>query len=348
MGLVTSLGHDAVTAAAAARAGLVRPAPLDVWVDHVDTQDPEPVTGHPVDGLAAGFDGPGRLLRLAELGLRNLCQSTPSETLRKAHWLLALPEAPPSAPPLPLAEPDAPPPTDVPGPSAPRLSPDRLRRLVARVVGTPVPEGQFATFEGRVGFVRAMGHAQRLSEGGATCVVGAVDSLVDAGVVRALYEHGRLFSGGVGVGLEPGEGAAFFVVEPEGTRPAAGRLGPGALAEEPDHLYSGKPALGRGLAGAASQVQHQEAIWPVSDCNGEAYRSAEWGHAAIRVPILRASVEHALYPATAVGDTGAAAPAVGLAFVLCAFARGYAPLPSALLLASDALGPRGVLTILAP
>ena len=36
MGLATSLGHDATTVAAAARAGLVRPALLPVWVDHAE------------------------------------------------------------------------------------------------------------------------------------------------------------------------------------------------------------------------------------------------------------------------------------------------------------------------
>jgi 3-oxoacyl-[acyl-carrier-protein] synthase-1 len=351
MGLATSLGHDAVTAAAAARAGLVRPAPLTVLVDDADTKDAVPVVGHPVDGLAAGFDGVGRLLRLAELGLRDLLRSTPVDRLRAAHWLIALPEGVPTAPPLPLLDPDAPPDPDgpdseVPGPSAPRLAPEPLRHFVEATSGLSVPASRFATFDGRVGFIRALGHAQRLCERGTTCVVGAVDSLVDTEVVRTLHAHGRLLSGGAGVGLEPGEGAAFFVVEPDGARPSLGSPGPGALGNEPDHLYSGVPVLGRGLAAAVPRLA--EPVWPISDCNGESYRSTEWGHAVVRDEALRASVERTLYPATSVGDAGAAAPALGLAFALRAFARRYARRSTALLLASDALGARGTIAVHAP
>ena len=347
VGLVTSLGHDAVTAAAAARAGLVRPALLPVWVDNAETRDPEPVVGHAVAGLADGFEGTGRLLRLAELALVDLVRTTPAETLRAARWLVALPEAVPPAPPPALTEADAAP-AEAPAAAPRRLDPARLRALVERATGAPVPESRFLVFDGRVGVVRALGHAQRLADGGAACVVGVVDSLVDRAVVEALHAHGRLLAGGVGVGLQPGEAAAFVVVEPDGSRPALGRIGAGALGHEPDHQYSGRPALGRGLAAAAAQLPRGGAVWPVSDCNGELFRSADWGHAVVRDDVLRAAVGHTLYPATAVGDTGAAGPAVGLVLALRAFARGYAPAPTALLAVSDALGPRAVLTLHAP
>jgi 3-oxoacyl-[acyl-carrier-protein] synthase-1 len=347
VGLVTSLGHDAVTAAAAARAGIVRPSLLPVWVENVETRDPEPVVGHAVEGLAAGFEGAGRLLRLAELALADLVRTTPAETLRAARWLVALPESLPSAPPPALSERDAPP-AAAPAAGPPRLDPARLRALIERVTGAPVPESRFTAFDGRVGVIRALGHAQRLAEGGAACVVGALDSLVDRAAVEALHAHGRLMAGGAAVGLQPGEAAAFVVVEPEGARPALGRVGDGALGQEPDHQYSGRPALGRALATAAGQVPRGGPVWPVSDCNGEPFRGADWGHAVVRDDLLRASVGHTLYPATSVGDTGAAGPAVGLVLALRAFARGYAPAPTALLTASDALGARGVLTVHAP
>ena len=357
VGLVTSLGHDAVTAAAAARAGLVRPALLPVRVANAETRDPEPVVGHAVAGLADGFEGAGRLLRLAALALADLVRTTPAETLRTAHWLVALPETVPPAPPPALAEAGAAP-AEVPAAEAPaaeasqaaprRLDPARLRALIEQATGAPVPESRFQVFDGRVGVVRALGHAQRLAAGGAACVVGAADSLVDRAVVQALHAHGRLLAGGAGVGLQPGEAAAFVVVEPDGARPALGHIGAGALGHEPDHQYSGRPALGRGLAAAAAQLPRGGAVWPVSDCNGEPFRSADWGHAVVRDDVLRAAVGRTLYPATAVGDTGAAGPAVGLVLALRAFARGYAPAPTALLAVSDALGPRAVLTVHAP
>ena len=342
IGLVTSLGHDAVTVAAAARAGIVRPAPLLVWVDNAETDDPEPVVGHPVDELADGFDGMGRLLRLAELGLMDLLTTTPPEVLKAAHWLVALPESLSLTPPPDLSDLDAPP---VPQPevSPQRLPPEHLRGLIERVTGVPLPPARLSVFDGRVGVIRALGHAQRLCEQGQICIVGAVDTLVDSEITRTLYAHGRLLSGGNGVGLQPGEAAAFVTLEPIGPRPALGRPGAGALG--PDHLYSGRPALGKGLAATAKQLPSREAAWPLSDCNGEIHRSTEWGYAAIQNEVLRSSLDHATYPATSVGDTGAASPAVGLVLALRAFARGYAPTDTALLLAADALGPRGILTI---
>ncbi len=347
LALATSLGVDAVSACAAARAGLVRPALLPVVIPNADTLEPEPVVGHPVPGLAAGFAGVGRLLRLLDLALDDLAAQVPPETLASATWLVAFPEAPPPQPPpdlLPEDAPDAPPPE----PSAPRLTPEAVRRTLARVTGAPLPADRLATFEGRAGFIRAMGHAAQLASAGKTAIVGALDSLVDGAVVRAMAEHGRLAAPGERVGFQPGEAAAFVVVAPGGTAGALGRIGGGALAHEPAHLYSGRPALGRALAEAVGRLPGAGALWPVSDCNGEVWRSAEWGHAAVRHEALRESVGRTLYPATAVGETGAASAAVGLAFALRAFARGYAPSPTALLLAADALGPRGALLVHAP
>lgn len=344
MGLVTSLGQDAMTAAAAARAGIVRPSALATLVEDPDTNAPIPVIGHSVGGLADGFEGAARLLRLAELGLADLARSASAETLRDAHWLVALPEPLATAPPLPLPEPDDPP-AEVASPGPARLDAERLRVVIERAIGAPVPAGRFTAFEGRVGFVRALGHAQHLAARGTPCVVGAVDSLVDHESVTALHHHGRLLASTGGMGLEPGEAAVFVVVGGDGTPGALGRIGPGALGDEGDHLYTGRPPLGRALATAVASLPDGSPLWPVSDCNGEPFRSAEWGHAVVADDRLREAVGRTLYPATSVGDTGAASVGVGLAFALRAFARGYAPTQSALLLAADALGPRAVLTI---
>lgn len=345
--LVTSLGHDAATTAAAARAGIVRASTLPYLVDNVETKEPEPVTGHAVSGLAVGFEGRARLLRLAELALDDLLQHVSLATLRSAHWLIALPAPLPTTPPPDLSDPESPPPPP-PAVGPPRLEVVQMHRLIEQRLGAPVPAAHVLSFAGRTGVIRALGHARRLCAQGEVCVVGTTDTLVDPDVLATLHAHGRLQVGGVG--LVPGEASAFVVVERGGGRPAdvLGRMGAGALAHEPGHLYSGQPALGQGLAAAAAQLPSREPVWPLSDCNGEPFRSSEWGHAAVRDDVLRTSLDLATYPATAVGDTGAASTAVGLGLALRAFARGYAPRPTALLLAADALGGRGVLTIHAP
>ena len=347
LGLATSLGVDAVTACAAARAGLSRPAELPVQIASRETDDPEPVVGYPIS-LAAGFDGMGRLLRVLHLALADLASTAEPERVRQAHWLVALPEALPAEAPPELSDLDAPPRTAT--ASVPRIGTEAVQKAIETVAG-PLPPHRFAVFAGRVGFIEALGHASRLAEQGRTAVVGAFDSFVCSAVVGALHEHGRLRVPGAAVGLQPGEAGAFVVVEPERTGAVLGRLGGGALGTEPAHLYSGRPALGRALADVADRaLAHRSAggLWPVPDANGEAFSGADWGQAVARNAGLRASVSEALYPATSVGDTGAASAAMGLAFVLRAFARGYAPAPTALLLASAATGARGALTVTAP
>ncbi len=346
LGMATSLGHDAVTAAAAARAGIVRAGPLPVWLPNADTQDPEPVVGHAVDGLADGFEGTGRLLRLAELALADLLHQTPASDLRSAHWLVALPETLPPAPPPGLLDADAP--AVEPGDPPPRLDPERLRALIGRMTGSPVAPQRFTGFAGRVGWVRAMGHAARLAESGTLCVVGVTDSLVDPTMLHTLHAHGRLKGPGGSVGLIPGEAAVWFAIGPDGRGDAQARVGQGALGVEPAHQYSGRPPLGRVLADVVTRTGAGADAWPVTDCNGEPFRSGDWGHAVVRSDALRASVGAAWYPATSVGDTGAASVAVGAAFAIRGFARGYAPAPAALLLAADATAPRGALALLAP
>ena len=151
---------------------------------------------------------------------------------------------------------------------------------------------------------------------------------------------------GGAVGMMPGEAAVFAVVEPAGARPALGVLGTGGVGHEPDHLYSGRPAMGRALSDAVPDLEGD--VWPLTDANGESYRASEWGAAVQRSATLRASFENTTYPAADVGDTGAAAPAVALAFALRAFARTYAPAPTALVLACDDLGARGSFAVHAP
>ncbi len=342
MGLATSLGVDAATACAAARAGLTRPAELPVWIENVATADPEPVVGYPIPGLAAGFDGVGRLLRVVHLALADLARTADPDRLRQAHWLVALPEALPAGPPPDLSDLDAPP-QEPPPSSIPRIAAEAVCAALAPVAG-PLPPHRFAAFAGRVGFVEALGHAARLADTGKTAVVGAFDSLVCSALLGELHAHGRLRVAGAQVGLQPGEAGAFVVVEPDGAG-ALARLGGGALGREADHLYSGRPALGRVLAEVVERPPDAGPVWPVSDCNGEMFCGADWGQAIVRSARLRAASGQTLYPATSVGDTGAASAAVGLVLAVRAFVRGYAPAPTALLLASGALGARGAVYV---
>ena len=336
LGLVTSLGPDAVTSAAAARAGITRPEPLALEVDG------EPVVGHPAATVPAGLEGADRLLRLVTLALEDVLWSVPADVLQTARWLVALPAPLPAEPPPPLSGlEDAP--VDPQAFHPPALDADALRGHIEDAVGARLDPDRFEAFAGRSGAVRALGHARRHAQERTPCVVMAVDSRVE--VARALLAHGRVMAPGDAVGMQPGEAAGVAVVEPAGGRAAVGLLGTGGLDHEPHHLYSGRPALGRGLAAAVPVL---EDVWPITDANGETYRAAEWGGAVRLSPTLRASFERASYPAADVGDTGAAAPMVALALAARAFERGYAPAPTALVLAADDTGGRGSIAVHAP
>ena len=176
LGLATSLGPDAATAASAARAGIVRLADLALTIEHEG--ETEPIVGHLAPGVS-DLEGEGpRLLRLVRMALEDVAASTPPATLQTAHWLVSLPEGLPTTPPPPLSDLDAPP---APAPALERadLEAGALRRHIEDVLEVAIAPWQVETFQGRTGFVRAVGHARVLAQQGETAVIGVVDSRVD-------------------------------------------------------------------------------------------------------------------------------------------------------------------------
>ncbi len=72
LGMTSSMG-GVVTACAAARAGMQRAGPLaEVQVHDLDLFESVPIQGHPVRGVTEGYQGMGRLLRLADEALLDL------------------------------------------------------------------------------------------------------------------------------------------------------------------------------------------------------------------------------------------------------------------------------------
>jgi len=353
VGLVSSLGLDATTACAAARAGVARPAPLDAWVTPPSTEDPVPAVGHPIGPFTRGFDGPGRLLRVAELGSRSLAEAAPAEVLGRARWVVAGPEALPTAPPFDadadeeVADEEGGPEDDLVADDVTRAK-ARLGAALATGSGVAIRQDRLTVFDGRVGFALGLRLALDRLRTGEACVVGAFDSLIRSSVVERLAEHERLDQSGPTPGLAPGEGAVFLVLERGPDRPALGLVRDAAVADEAAHLYAGLPATGRALAALAQALAGTTAPWLIADCNGEPFRSAEWGHALVRAPALREGLEAATYPALSFGDTGAASGALGLAVALRAFARGYAPAPAALVLSAEATARRSAVLVSAP
>ena len=355
MGMVTALGFDAATCCAAARAGLSRARPLTSYPVITATGEEVGLTCHTVPIATEGFEGDLRLLRLATLAMRDL--DAREAWLKGAEHVgcyLSLP----SNPRVPA----------FPG-SAPQASGDgdadpwaRAQSIWAGAVaalrwrdGAPL---RHAVSSGHTGFLRALEQASRdLAEGLINvAVVGGVDSLVDPRFLAWLEAADQLKTPNTPVGIQPGEAAAFLVIEPEAHVRARGVEGHAVLrglafSQETNLRDADEPPTGRALADALEQAmrgvyfKHQLPLWVLSDHTGEAYRAMDWGSAMLHLEAQSRPqpVGSAFLTAASFGDTCAASGALGLCLATTAFCRGYAESKLAALVSCADSGDRGAL-----
>ena len=154
--------------------------------------------------------------------------------------------------------------------------------------------------------------------------------------VDALAAQERLKSDRNPVGLQPGEAAAFVLLEsPEAARRRKARVlaHVAGVATAEDPRTKDDPPVGEGLALALGRLAAESGAlppgetWFLSDRNGEAVRANDWGYCqqrlTARMPGLLPASEWTI--ATSLGDTGAASGALATAVVVRSFARAYAP-----------------------
>jgi len=361
MGMVSALGLDVATSCAASRAGLSRARPFEGYmVPPAKRGEDEGVTAHSLPLATEGFEGPVRLLQLATLALRDLLQRHP--WVREATGVaayLSLPDpargkpAPSTAPVMEEGEP--PPPAPVP----PWELAQWLWSTAAASAGWGAPPTmRHLVSEGHTGVTRALQQACADLASGVVdlAIVGGVDSLLDEETLAWLDAAGRLKKPDMPAGLQPGEAAAFLVLEREQSafaRPTGPSLVLRGLAfgREQHLVGADDPPSGRGLAAPLHELveyvrfQHQLPLWCILDLNGEPYRSMDWGGALVHIESVRKLrvLGETTYPAASFGDTGAASGGVGLCLAATAFQRSYAPgLLGAVVSASDS-GDRSVL-----
>lgn len=337
VGMVTPLGDGADASCAALRAGISRYQEMPWLGAGLVDRDERPVipVGATIREWAEGYTGLGRFTRLAANALRDLFDRagvTPAD-LASAAVYVALPEE-----------------------GRPGVDPRVASSLGARIdewLGLRSALRMKAIPRGHAGFVEALSLAARdVAEGRAPrAIVGGVDSLVDARTVEALFRAKRLKAGDRPVGLFPGEGAAFALIEPIATaskRPAWSRVTiEGAATSTEGALDPSKPSLGVGLGDAlrrtmAALADRGESVGlVVSDMNGEPWRSEELAYAMTRALSGAKTPFRLWHAADCIGDTGAAAPAVGLGMAARALAKGYARTATALVVASSDGGLKG-------
>lgn len=223
----------------------------------------------------------------------------------------------------------------------------------------PVPEQNWYTIDtGHAGVISAIEKAMGdIAEGKIDrCLVGGIDSFLDIQTLDWLQKNQRLKTEENPLGFQPSEAGAFLLLEKLGSDPKTKTdilaiLSATATSFEPDHLFTGKPALGRGLTKSVLDLikkrgsKEVKLEWIISDQNGEYYRAQEWGHALLQLSIHYPDLKTASlwYPATSFGDTGAASGAVSICSAIRSFMHNYAVTSDAIIISSSDQGERAAL-----
>ncbi|WP_412068652.1 hypothetical protein [Rubrivirga sp. IMCC43871] len=358
VGMASSLGFDAVTACAAARAGITRPTTLDYEVFDGEALASVAVTARTMGWYTDGFAEVGRLVQLGRPAVADVIRSAGLDdaTLTRTAWIVTLADGTVEA----LAQAaDETPPEAREGARPPYAA---LKPWIEAQVLPGIRAGLSAgaraaparvRFDGAAGAAVALTQAQQIVREGRApaCVVGGIDARADLRWLDALHTLGWLATPAEPTGLTPGEAAAFVCVEAAGRARARGAtvlavLGETAAGREE---LSDAPPVGAILAGVVRAALDGASRRPVclGGLGGGARLAGEWGRAWAR---LAADLEFAdvTYPATAFGDTGAAAGYVAAATAVHAFARGVSAADTAVAWAASDDGLRGAFALSAP
>ena len=306
-GLVTAVGLNTAAACAAIRAG-VSNASETRFMDSAG----EPLRGHRVP-LEDEWLGTPRLVKMATLAIEEALTGVPREQWRTIPLLLCTAEAGRH--------------------DRPNLD-SILFEAITRELRADFASGSATIPHGRVSVAIALERARELIGEGrvAGVLVVAVDSLLNAAVLRTYEQAGRLLTALNSDGFIPGEAAGAALV---GT-PAAGTsircVGLG-FATETALLDSGVPLRAEGLSQAirtalleAGRGLHDVDV-RITDLSGEQYYFKEAALALARVLRVRREQIDLWHPAECIGEVGAAAGIAVLAVARIALTKSYVPGP---------------------
>jgi len=362
LGMVSSLGHNAVSSCAAARAGISLARELKVLAFSTEgifgretLEGPPAVFGHVVRGIAEGFVGVGQALLLGAAALKDLLSQRPlseRELTRTGLCINLSDHFVQDSDPQQRQSKDA----TAPSAAWKQACGGLLSRLCDSAGLWMIPEPQRQLHHGgNAGLAAVVRDAAARMAGGQIdrCLVGGIDSRTGADFLWAAARLNMLRTNDNPVGLIPGEAAAFFLLE----RPAdasRGGLSSSALVtgaysdSDPVDLLADKPPTGAALARVirAALATNPSTGLLIGDLDGTQRRAMEWGLADVRLRGERAiTTLPSWFPASAFGNSGAAAGAVGVAMASRAFSRGYAPAGEALVWLSSESGSKGAITI---
>lgn len=350
MGMSSCLG-PVVTACAAFRAGIrLARASLDADYFAADSNEAHPLDACAIPSSTFGFSGIGRLVAILHETLVDLrCGMSAPALDPETRVYLALPD------PVDLELPVEP---EVAG--IPRKRTDALGRCVLamtlQTLGLTHPKANWRFFSGgHTAFARALEAATKeLGRGRQeSCLVVAVDSLLDPVVREGLLMEGRLKTRDHPVGFTPGEAGVAVLLRPDpAISGASKKSGPKVILRRLA-IASATAATqwnGQALASCVEQLlpflePDSAAPTLISDHTGEENRASEWGSLRVRLKAVRPAWDTpaAWFPTIGFGETGCASAAIGLCVAARAFERGYAPSRHCIVLSSSEGGQRAAL-----
>ena len=188
------------------------------------------------------------------------------------------------------------------------------------------------------------------------CVIGGVDSYLDADTLEWLDENERLHGDSNPFGFIPGEAAGFCVICSERMverfrLDVLARVMTVAVAKETKLIKSRAVCIGQGLteafvkALAALPSESDKIDSTICDMNGEAYRTDEYGFAIARISERFVNASDFVAPADCWGDVGAASGPLFVNLAVESCQRGYAKGPRNLIWASSEGGDRGAAVV---
>ena len=324
-GMATALAPNLSDSYAAARAGITRISELDVSSNQDESMGDEQIAGCRARYILPGFTGLAKALLLGKAGLADLqtmTSLTQSEALRAGISINLSDQFLVDSNYEMFEEDD-----QLPSAIWKRECNELIPRLLRTCRLDIPPWNQRLYFGGHAEFVHTVREVEELLISGKLdrCVVGAIDSCIEAQFLRAAAIKGALKTSENPVGFLPGEAAAFILLErTEDVRlnkrePLAVLVGSCVLPSSSDR-FSDQPPDGIVLARAIDEALSQtlslgngEVEIIIGDLNGEEYRARDWGNALIRLRtghnLANIPVE---IPALAFGETGVATGPVGL------------------------------------
>lgn len=311
LGLVTPVGLTAEAATAALRAGVSRLSRIESFEIEVDEGVYEAVVGAEVPHLTRGSLGSDRLFRMLKPAFAEVIQDARLNPDTRLGVYLGTAGKSPAGRVLNY------------GPATQQTLLDAVPDGFQIVHAKIVPSGRASVLQA----IRTATAAfeQNLID---VAIIGAVDSWVTPRALSWLRANGKLAEFPRRTGTMPGEAAGLIALEsPERAAQRSAHIYANIVASAGRHesVKWGDPtnaiALSQAVQSVVGDVNESKAV-VISDLNGERYRALEWVMAQSKAMWYYRSMSH-WNPADCIGDTGAAAGAVMLAWAAWALRKGY-------------------------